>query len=265
MHFSDEQLLNRYLEKYPKASLLVSVSDRDKQEFVSRVAEHLKLELVDITENISFEYLNDLYLKVDGYVYVINLDNLTLNKQNAILKFVEECPSRSYIILHTSIKTTVIPTIMTRCVEFDLYQYKKSDIKDYADGLDPLIVEISNSFDDVDKFRNFDLKSLNNLCKNIGNNIGKATIPNTLNIAKKYIYFKDFEQGKYSIDVFAKMLKYSLSELYKDTKSKTVYYLCKATVEFTDALMNTTLSREMLLDNFLLKLWRISRETSDED
>ena len=259
MNSVDEKLLNRYLNNYPKASLIISMSDRDKQEFVSKVAEHLRVELIDITENLSFEFLNDLYLKTDGYVYLINLDSLTVNKQNVILKFVEECPSRSYVILLSSIKSTVIPTILTRCVEFDLYQYKKSDIEEYAKGLNPLLIEISNSFDDVDKFREFDLNSLDNLCKNIGESIGRATMPNTLSISKKYIYFKDPEQGKYSLEVFAKMLKYSLGNMYKENKSKVTFDLFKATVEFTDTLMNTTLSKEMLLDNFLLRLWKISR------
>ena len=259
MHTSDEQLLNKYIFNYPKSSLIISVSERDRTEFISKVAEYLHLDIVDITNDISYEFLNDLYLRTDGYIYTINLDSITVNKQNAILKFVEECPNKSYVILQTNIKTVVIPTIITRCVEFDLYRYTKIDIKNYASDSDPLLVEISNSFDDVDKFRNFDLKSLNNLCENIGKSIGKATIPNTLLIPKKYIYFKDYEPGKYSVEVFTKMLKYSLSKLFEETRSKYVYYLCRATVEFSSILMNSTLSKEMLMDNFLLKLWKISR------
>lgn len=262
MHLNDSNTLNHYISNYPQTSLVVSLSDRDKVEWVNAVSGYMHIEQIDITENISYEYLNNLYLTVDNYIYVIDLDNITINKQNAILKFVEECPAGSYVILLASLKSTVIPTILTRCVDFELYRYTSTDIKKYADSLgvyDSLLIGISNSFDDVDKFRDFDLKSLNTLCENIGKSIGKATLPNTLSIPKKYLYFKEKEQGKYSVEVFAKMLKYSLGKLFEISKSKVIYYLYETVVEFTDNLLNSTLSKEMLVDNFLLRLWKVSR------
>lgn len=263
MYQEDEKLLSKYLSNsYPKASLVCSLSDRDKSEFVGKVANHLRLESTDITDSISYEYLNDLYLRTDGYIYVVDLDKLTVNKQNVILKFVEECPALSYVILLTKFKTKVLPTILTRCVEFELHKYSKADIKDYTDSLginDQLLIDISYSFDDVDRFRDFDLKYLNNLCRNIGESIGKATLPNTMIIPKKYLYFKEREQGKFNLEVFVRMLQYSLGNLFMSNNSQVVYYLYREVVDFASNLENTSFSREMLVDNLLLNLWSISR------
>ena len=262
MYLDDQKILSKYLSAYPQTSLVLSLSSRDKSEWVSAVSEYLHLEEYNITDNISYDFLNDLYINVNSYIYVIDLDSLTINKQNAILKFIEECPYGSYVILLSSLKSTVIPTILTRCVDFELHRYSKEDIEKYANELgaaNDLIINISNSFDDVDKFRDFDLKSLNTLCENIGKSIGVATLPNTLSIPKKYLYFKDKEQGKYSVEVFARMIKYSLGNLFQITKSKEVYYLYRQSVDFTDSLLNSTLSKEMLVDNFLIKLWKVSR------
>lgn len=263
MHQTDIDRLNKYLSNsFPKVSLLISTSNNDKCNFISEVADKMQLENIDITENISNEFLNDLYLKTEGYIYSIDLDELSINKQNIILKFVEDCPSLSYIILKSSIKGTVLPTILTRCVEFELYRYTKKDIEEYVFELglnDSLLVRVSNDLDDVDNFKDFDLKTLENLCKNIINNIHKATLPNTLSIAKKYLYFKEREQNKYSLQIFTRMLQLSLGDLFKDARSSVVYYLYERTVKFAKDLTNNLLSKEMLFDNFIIDLWLLSR------
>lgn len=269
MYKDDEVILNKYLlNSFPKTSLVISMSDRDKLEFINKVTLYLKLEQEDITDSVSYEFLNDLYLRTSGYVYVIDLNKLTVVKQNIILKFIEECPSLSYVVLLTKLRTTVLPTVITRCVEFELHKYTKNDIESYVHSLglsDPLLIDISYSFDEVDRFSQFNLKLLNNLCRNIGENICKATLPNTMSIPKKYLYFKEREQNKYDLVVFTRMLQYTLGKLFQSTKSIIVYYLYMTVVEFANNVDNTPYSKEMMVDNLLITLWDISRETRYED
>lgn len=267
MYREDELKLQKYLfGAFPKVSLVISMSRSDKNDFVEKVSNSVNMEVFDITEDISNEYLNDLYALITPYVYVIDLDKLSINKQNMILKFIEDSPSQSYILLLVSMKSTVIPTINTRCVEFQLHNYTKKDLIDYAKGLNienDLLISVSQTLDDIDNYRNCDLMPLQNLCDSIGLNISKATLPNTLSIPHKYLYFKDKEPGKYDLDIFVRMLKQSFYKLFRNTKSKVVYDLYKETVSFTDKLNITSVSKEMLCDNLMIKLWVISRGNNE--
>lgn len=263
MNQEDRSQLYRYLQQgFPKAVLLTSVSAWDKQEFVDEVARFLQLEAVDITANISYDYLMGLYVETGSYLYVINLDQIALSKQNALLKFVEECPTRTYVILLAQPGTTVLPTLQTRCIDFRLHTYTQAEIKQYADSrnLDqPLMAAIAWSFDEVESFSQFNLENLYKLCINIGTNLSRATLPNTLSIAQKYLYFKEKEPEKYSVEVFARMLQYYLLTSFQNQPAKITYSLYGVVADFIKRLTNSAVSKEMLVNNLLLELWVASR------
>lgn len=258
-------IIEPYLKSYPKVSLIVSLSTLDKNEVVRFIADKLSLPLVDITDSVDYSFLNNLYLQPEPTIYLINLDSLTIPKQNSILKFVEECPTNAYVVLTSSNKSQIISTIMTRSIMFELHKYSKVEIVDTINSMDVdesvknLLISICVTRDDIEDFNKFDLVSLYSLCNKIISSMGSATLPNTLSIKDKYIYFSDYEPGKFSLDVFTSMLSYCLLSSFKDTRSKIVYYLYVTVLNFKDKLLNKTLSREFLLDNLLIKLWKVSR------
>ena len=269
MYKQDIENLSKYLQSFPKVSLFISTSTIDKTDCIKFVGESLSLEVKDITEDISYEFLNDLYLQTDRFIYTMDLDSLTIAKQNSILKFTEDCPSNCYLILTASYKTVVIPTILTRCVLFELHKYSGEEIAKYVDSSDysnkDLLKAISSTVDDVVDFSKFDLQSLYDLCVNIVNNLSNATLPNTLSISSKYLYYKDAEDGKYNTDVFSAMLSYVLLKSLKDTRENIVYQMYMQLVKFRDKLLNKSLSREYLVYELLLRLWKISRGEFFED
>ena len=85
-----------------KSILLVGEVDCGKHTLSKIIAELLNKECIDITNNISYDFITSLYLEVFSRLYVINLDELSLIKQNELLKLLEEPPTNAYFCILTS-------------------------------------------------------------------------------------------------------------------------------------------------------------------
>lgn len=82
-------------------------------------------------------------------VYVIHeLENMTPEAINSILKFLEEPPPNTYAILTTRNASKILPTIVSRCEEIRMMLVPQRIVKEEAIalGLDPLDAEILSFF-----------------------------------------------------------------------------------------------------------------------
>lgn len=59
-------------------------------------------------------------------IIILEADGLTQEAQNALLKTLEEPPEMSQIILTAPNKTTLLPTVVSRCLEISLKNEKES-------------------------------------------------------------------------------------------------------------------------------------------
>lgn len=269
MNEHNENLLYTYIDKFPKTSILVGKSKVDKDDCLNYISTNLSMNVSDITGNVDYDYLNGLYLSTEPTIYTADLDNITPQKQNALLKFVEEPPVSCYVVLTTSSKF-ILPTLMTRCVVFGLHQYSTEEIRELAvmigwqgESLD-LLVSICETADDVKNFASADLLSVKGLAKNIIDNISKATMPNAISIANKYIYFKDPEDGKCSVELFTAVMSYVLRTEYCSSQARVLYGMYKALLNFKIKLLNKSLSREHLFEQLLIRFWEINRGEDDD-
>ena len=269
MNEYNKQLLLHYKLNFPQASLLVGQSAQDKDDCLELISATLSVDLWDITNDIDYDYLNGLYLNVGAFLYTANLDSITPQKQNALLKFVEEPPVSCYVVLTTSSKF-ILPTLKTRCVEFDLHKYSREEIEELASttgrqGEDlNLLVNICETADDVKRFGEADLSSVRGLARNIVDNISKATLPNAISIANKYIYFKDPVEGKCSVELFTAVMSYVLRAEYCATRLRVLYDMYRALLNFKIKLLNKSLSREYLFEQLLIRFWEIRRGEDDD-
>lgn len=269
MNEHNENLLYTYIDKFPKASILVGRSKEDKDDCLNYISTNLSMNVLDITGNVDYDYLSGLYLSTEPAIYTADLDNITPQKQNALLKFVEEPPASCYVVLTTSSRF-ILPTLKTRCVEFGLHEYSREEIEELASttgrqGEDlNLLVNICETADDVKRFGEADLLSVRGLARNIIDNISKATLPNAISIANKYIYFKDPVEGKCSVELFTAVMSYVLRAEYCATRLRVLYDMYRALLNFKIKLLNKSLSREYLFEQLLIRFWEISRGEDDD-
>ena len=95
------------------------------------LSEHPNLKIVNneaeegTSKNISIKSIRNLKKffelsshTIDGnkVILINNAESLTLNAANALLKILEEPPENSYIILTTENISSLLPTIVSRCV-----------------------------------------------------------------------------------------------------------------------------------------------------
>ena len=76
-------------------------------------------------------------LEVKGtMVYVINqIENMTVDAANSLLKFLEEPPTNTYAILTCQNETKVLPTILSRCEKLRLLLASRKEVIDEAVAL----------------------------------------------------------------------------------------------------------------------------------
>lgn len=260
MNEDNRKLLQPYLSDFPITSLLIGKSETDKRDCVNLISSDHNVE--EITERVDYDFITSLYLNTDMVFYVINLDNLSLAKQNVILKLVEEPPMSSHIIMLTSNVKLVLPTIITRSVEFKLHSYSKEELDKMIPANHPnrsLLLAISETADDLEKFGEVDLQAVQSLCNNIFTNISRATFPNAMSIAQKYIYYKEPENSKFSVETFISVLSDFLLQRFKVEPTNRVYLLCKSVLDTRVKMLNKNLLREHLIEQMLLEFWKISR------
>jgi len=73
--------------------------------------------------------------KKEKTAYILRAENLTIEAQNALLKTLEEPPDNTIVVLHTSSLISLLPTIVSRCIQLDkqsLEQLKDKNSTDWV-------------------------------------------------------------------------------------------------------------------------------------
>ena len=202
MQFQDVCLTN-----FPKTTLLIGEEGCGKHTFISTIAKKFNIPVEEITEKISFEYILEITLRTFPSFYVIDLDNITLKEENAILKFLEEPSVNSFIILISTNRNKIIPTIENRSyiIEFGSYdnEYLTTLIDKSYENID-LLLSIANTPGKILKYQSYNLQEMITFAEKVLTNISKANIANILTIAER-IAFKD-EKDKYDFNLFISLL-----------------------------------------------------------
>ena len=86
------------LDSFPRSLMLVGPKGAGKHLIVDYVSKKFNLQVIDITTTLDQESIEDLYNRVEPYLYIIRANELTVKEENTILKFLEEPLKNSYIV-----------------------------------------------------------------------------------------------------------------------------------------------------------------------
>jgi len=125
----DMDVLPDFLELSPNESDIIPIGSEDKKEPGS------VRWLIDRLSRKSF--LGRKGVIIDG------VDKTTEEGQNALLKTIEEPSDNTSIILIASSKARLIPTIISRCLEFRLYPLSEEELIKILDGMNIEMTNIS--------------------------------------------------------------------------------------------------------------------------
>ena len=203
-----KKINNFKLDNFPHAVLLLGNWGSGKHLMANYIATKFGLSLVDITQNISLEIINNMYLSIFPSLYIIDASLITEKEQNILLKVVEEPSEKIFLMVLGESKINLLDTLVNRCVCFNMDLYSEAELDPFIknDNKD-LMLKILDTPGQIIAFNNINLKGIYSLCEKIATKLGSASYTNTLTIVNKLNY-KD-EYDKYNVDLFLKLFSIS--------------------------------------------------------
>lgn len=251
-----KELFSQSLQYSHKTVLLLGEYGCGKHTLAKEYAEHLNIPLVDITEDISLELLETIQFSSLLSLYLIDLDKLTEQSQNVILKFIEEPADTAYIILLSSNENRVIPTVLNRCYKCKFEDYTREELVQITGiELSDEILDVCTTPGQIRLVSGYYTK-LKDLCLTIVNKLSKAAFSNALSIADK-INYKD-EYDKFDLEVFLKVLKRELFISYLQGNNSALKLYNIIGVE-TQKLIDFRLNKEIFMQHLITLLWKESK------
>ena len=88
------------LDTFPHSTLFIGEKGSGKHTIINYISENIiNLPIVDISETISYDYIDLIYRNPNPFIYLVDINKMTEKEQNILLKFVEEPLKNAYIML----------------------------------------------------------------------------------------------------------------------------------------------------------------------
>ena len=250
----------------PSTLLLLGEKGSGKTYITQRLAKHLNLELVKLSEKTTAEELIDFSQSPVLKLYHLDLSEISDKAQNKFLKFIEEPSSTVKIILEAKSEVGVLHTILNRCHKFTLEPYTLQELQSFAwasKTVDPIAYKFYNTPGKLNTLANPNtFTDLQNFCNQIlvyfpaGQDKDYA---NALTASAK-ICTKKEDAYKFDFEVFFDIFAYLAFESYKNTKDKFSLEAYLYTAKYKQSLINKNPAKEAAILNFLSNLWRIAHD-----
>lgn len=246
-------LINKQtLDSFPHSLLLEGEKGAGKHLLCNYIQTHLALELLDITDQLNFETINECYIRTQPYIYVIDTTKMSIKQQNVILKFLEEPLTNAYIILLCTNRYNLLPTIINRCIVWKLQPYSKDVLQQFIpEQNNEQLLALARTPGQVKALMSINIQEEVAYIDKIFNMIGKATFTNMLKLLN-HIAFEN-EQDKIDVDIFIDLLLYVLALKLKDNCD--YYYAIKDINTLMQVRYTPNIDKKHLLENFFIKLW----------
>lgn len=250
------QKLNRYdLSTFPHSVLLLGDKGSGHVDICNYLGEKFDISVYDISEMISTEFINQIYLNVDPAIYTVDIHKITEKEQNILLKLLEEPNQLTYLILYGESTYSLLETIINRSYILQMDKFTREQLEPLVtnEADKDLILRLCSTPGQVEVANHTDMKALSKLCNTMMTSMNRANLANALTITNK-INFKD-EYDKFDLDMFIKVYTNELSVYNSEHKMD----MLKILSEFKKYI-NFMTDKKRYFDNFILKLWGIYRD-----
>ena len=251
---------SKNLDTFPRSVMLVGPEGSGKHTLCTLIGKQLSLPVENISDKLNIDTIEEIYTRVEPFVFLIDTKKITVKEQNAILKFIEEPLKNSFIVILAENKNRLLETIINRCQIWTLERYSDDILRQFLEGAvnSDLVLDIARTPGQVKKYSGVDLIDYINLAQKIVEKIDVASLPNTLTIVEKLSYKDEKDKLDCSI-LFSVLLRECREAVIKNEKP----YAC-IMYELTDSFMNDLLigniDKKTLFENYLIRVWTAVRE-----
>lgn len=217
------EYIDTILPNYPRFSIICGIDGSGKKTLAKYIAQKMNMPIVYWGNKIDdIRELNSVMLEqVQNTMYCIsNYESMSNNARNSLLKICEEPPNNAFIVLTSTIKDIVLPTLLNRgivlemqsysedelhCIEKDNYGFDMGHSREHVDKM----VKICRVPGDLNKVRNLDIDEFEQFVNRFWQNIAKASAGNALKIANRIkLKEDDADTTKYDLDIFLNYVMY---------------------------------------------------------
>lgn len=244
------------LTTLPRTIMLEGLSGSGKHIICNHLAEKFGLVLEDISESLTYEKIEEITLRVEPVIYIINAEKLTTRTENTILKFLEEPLKNAFVVILTTSRYNLIATIRNRCYILTLDTYNKEQLKLFISNVDNenIILTICKTPGDVIKMQSHPIQDMLDLGIKIFDKIGIASFANTLTLSNN-IAFKN-EKDKYDFNIFMRALVY-ISKMRVINNEVNAVLEYKLTNDYYNRAITKNVDKKALFENYLLTLKQV--------
>lgn len=253
------------LDNFPKSLILLGSEGSGKHLIFDLIRNKLGIPYFDITNSISRNTIDEIYLKVEPTLYLIEIDLVTTKEENMLLKLVEEPLDNAYIIFIAKNKSTIISTILNRCQIWELQQYSEDQLRyflstkydnypdyfkflEFCDTPGQLLSMIDN---------NYDIPSMIELANKIIDHISTARFSNTLTLSNKFSF--NNETDKLNLDIFIKVFNIQIKKRFLNDSNLKYFNGFKVLNQLQRDLQIPHINKKQLFENCLFVLSRVLR------
>ena len=254
------------LDTFPRTLMLVGPQGSGKHMLAKLISNHLNLQMLDITEQLDLETIDEIYNRVEPYLYIIEANKLSVKEENVILKFLEEPLKNSYIVLLAETDMGLLQTIINRCVIWHLQNYNKATLMEFVpniDNINPYLFDIATTPGQIQTLSSIDLNAYVELADKIITKINIASLANTLTLTNKIDFKADSaincEKDKLQVRLFVQILLSRFSAACKQNSNIKLIQGYTLTSELNKQLYVKNLDTKALFDRYLVQLRNLMR------
>ena len=254
-----EQLKKYSFNDMPNTLLFIGEKGAGKHFISSQFAEYLGVDLKEINNQTTSDQLTEYYQNSLPMVYLIDLTTIAEKQQHKYLKFIEEPSSNMKIILIAESEIGLLPTILNRCIKYNLAEYTVDQLKQFswaAQIKDDIVFKLCTTPGQLLSLSNTDiLKVMQSACSNMIKTISNVSYSNFISNSCK-INFKE-EYNKFDFELFFKMLIYTAYDEFILSRNEVAFTVYTYLIRRKQQLLNKTVAKEAFIINTLDEVWRL--------
>lgn len=261
------------IEESRKNILLLGERGCGKRYTATIISQELNLELIDITQSVLDSdiktVLEEISLKENQVIYLIDFDKLTNINQNVLLKTLEENHSKAHFILIASNPDIILPTIRGRCFCYEFAPYSISDLQAFgeAKGIPNIntLVKYCHTPGQLETAKSCNFDELQSLCEKIIDKIDLARPSNVLSITNKLNFKDDFT--KFDFSLFLQVLYETIcNRIQKETNMLEIEKLmmfASLVNNSINAIQKVNIDKKLVVEMTLCYMWVVSKDEAD--
>ena len=249
---------------FPKFTIIVGNKGSGKKLLTDYIAN--KLGITKVISGNKVEEVRDIisaaYQQKTNTLYAFfDIDNMSLNAKNALLKITEEPPKNAYFIVTAINKDKLLSTILSRGVLLQVDNYSPKEIgqliKEFNYNLTPeeenIIVNICQTPGDINLLVSYNVLDFHDYCELVLDNISEVEGSNAFKIEDKL----DIRGSGWDLIMFFNTISYISLTRLKETKEIAYAEVIKLCNRYKQDLNITGINKQMLMDSWILDVRKV--------